>query len=103
MTDTNKSEALKKRLSALEICLSQNTEGLYTVFTESEPLFCYDAHSLEEVDELVTDTLTSYAAAFYGVAGLKVKTASTPAEWSQVRVEQVRPVSTLHPVFDVAA
>lgn len=104
MTNTEKpdGDALRERLASLEICVAKNKEGVFTVYTKAEPLFCYDATSLEEADKLVRDTLESYARTFFDVENLRLGTSSSPAK-SAIPSERVTPVARITPVFDLAA
>lgn len=105
MTDNHAEnfEALTEKLNALEICVAQNEAGMLTVFTESEPLFCYDAATIEEAERLVAGTLQSYASRFFGVHGAVVTTNRQEIAQPQVAVEHVTPVAKLEPTLAEAA
>ncbi len=80
-------DELKKLLSTLEITISFDGEDEYTVFTTSEPLFCFVCTSPEEAVALVQDTLLSYARTFYRVEEIPV----------ELRQEAAIPVKKLTP------
>ena len=94
MTDTIQLQPaeFRARFSALQINVAEAGQGVFTVFTESEPLFCYDATSLDEVEHLVNDTIESYAANFCGLTDIKVDfQVKRPEVVSKVPVERVTP------------
>lgn len=96
-------DAFIERVKDLDIQLSQGDDGVFTACTLSEPLFCHDADSREELAVLVNRTLTSYAKHFYGIEGLDVRTEDKPLAASPVPLEVSKPVSRLKPVFAEAA
>lgn len=101
--ETRDIDALVRQLSELKIEVSKNSDGLLTVCSTAEPLFCYDAHTPEEVDALVQDTILSYAKHFFHIEGLNLKTKSEPLPETPVQIERGTPVSRITPVFDLAA
>jgi hypothetical protein len=96
-------EVLVERLSALEITLAKSPDGLLTVYTNSEPAFCYDGYNANELSALVADTLRSYARLFYGIDNFHVATEDEPLPEPPLPVERVEVRSRLRPVFDLAA
>ena len=102
MTNFADISAFSAAIASLRIEVSQNEEGLYTVCSYSEPLFCYDAHDLEGVDRLVLDTLRSYAKHFYGIDDPDVSTHCSPVG-EVIPVERSKQISTIQAVFDKAA
>ncbi|WP_031394107.1 hypothetical protein [Sphingomonas sp. STIS6.2] len=77
---------------------------VFTVFTESEPLFCYDANSIDEVRSLVIDTFRSYAKHFHDVDGFEVDFRIVGAETEEkLPIERVLSAQNLEPVFAEAA
>lgn len=101
--ETRDIEALTRVIENLEIEVSQSADGVFTACTTSEPLFCYDADTQEELNELVSDTLVSYAKHFYNLEGLTVNAISTPFEDVGIQIEQSKPVGRITPTFDLAA
>lgn len=96
-------EAFIRQVSDLEIEISRNAEGSLTVCSTSEPLFCYDAASLEEVESLVQDTVRSYGKHFFNIDLPPFKTEREEIAEGPVTVERDTPVSRIKPVFDLAA
>lgn len=92
---------LYKTLKSLDICLGvdENT-GEFTVYTKSEPLFCYTAKTKEEIDLYVQNTLLSYAQTFYKVDLEAVAIESTPFSKPALPVRTLTPLSTIRPVFN---
>ena len=103
MTQDNRDyEALLRQIENLNIEVSKNADGLLTVCSTSEPLFCYDAQTPEEAVELVKRTLRSYAKHFFHVdAG--VTTECAPIAEAPLPIERTTPISRIKPVFDLAA
>lgn len=99
MTDnTNALAEAHEKLANLQVYVGQSRDGVFTAYTESEPFFCFDAHSFDEIDEQVADTLESYARVFYGVE-ISVKRRDGS---HQVPVEHLRPVETFVPELEAA-
>lgn len=96
-------DALTRTLSDLDVQLSQSADGVFTVCSTSEPLFCFDGDSKEEVSKLVVDTLVSYAKHFFHHDLTGGRTETQPLEETPIPVELSTPVSRLKPVFDLAA
>lgn len=99
MTETTNAtaQALEK-LANLQVYVGQGREGIFTAYTESEPFFCFDGNTLEEVEEQVADTLESYARIFYS-AEIAVKRRDGA---HQVPVERLRPVEIFVPELEAA-
>lgn len=96
-------EAFIRQISDLEIDISQNAEGSLTVCSTSEPLFCYDASSYEEIEALVQDTVRSYGKHFFNIDLPPFKTEREEIDGGPLTVERESPVSRIKPVFDLAA
>lgn len=95
-------EAFAEALSKLKIEVSESEDGLLTVCSSSEPLFCYDAHTHEALNQLVVDTLRSYGRHFFGIEAPHLSTRCSPVG-EEVPVERSKRISTIQPVFDEAA
>lgn len=96
-------DAFVRQISELNIEVSQNSEGLLTVCSTSEPLFCYDAGSKEEIEALVQDTVRSYGKHFFNIDLPPFSTECEPIGVSPLPIERSTPVSRIKPVFDIAA
>jgi hypothetical protein len=57
-------KAFADLLAGLEIDVTVDDEGLYTVCTQSEPFFCYDGHDKSDVIRQAVQTLESYGRLF---------------------------------------
>ncbi len=104
MTDNTAQSAqdvLKQRLADLDIRVAVSDEGVHTVYTTCEPLFCFDSYDKDELPSLVVDTLESYARNFFAT-DLKIGIVSKPSP-RPLPVEHVTVLSRLEPVFDLAA
>jgi hypothetical protein len=91
--------ALRERLQDLKIVISEH-DGVFTANTYSEPLFCFERPTLEAVQAVVEDTLTSYVKNFYHVDNVRISTAALPVESPVVPIQRVEPTSRLKPSFD---
>lgn len=101
--ETGNFEAFVRQISELNIEISQSSDGLYTVCSTSEPLFCYDAASIEEVDALVKDTVRSYGKHFFNLDLPPFSTEQESLNEGPIPIERTTPVSRIKPVFDLAA
>lgn len=94
---------LKARLKGLQVEIGLNPDGAYTVYTESEPLFCFVRDSLPEIEAIVADTIQSYAKTFYGVnISVSFKERKPPRTIKNIPVQVLEPVKTLAPRLAVA-
>ena len=92
---------LEARLSELDITVAQAPDGLLTVYSNSEPRFCFDATSIDEAQRVTTEALSSYARVFFNV---NAKVNLTIRETDDiVPIEKVRPVSQVHASIDLLA
>lgn len=96
-------KAFEAQLSKLQIEVSRSADGLLTVCSSSEPLFCYDAHDEEAVKELVKDTLRSYGRHFFGIPDAHISTKCSPVGKVAIPVDRAERISTIEPVLDQAA
>lgn len=90
-------KALRARLSELEICLSRSENGYFTVSSDIEPLFCFERSSIDEIQAVVTETITSYISTFYNVEGVNVTTVVQPLTPPEVVFQRVLQISRLIP------
>jgi hypothetical protein len=95
--------AFEEAISNLKIAVTRDENGLYTVCSSTEPLFCYDAHDLDAVNKLVIDTLASYGEHFFQIPRPKITTTNSPVGRAFERVEQSVPITYVHPVLGEAA
>ncbi|WP_421853794.1 hypothetical protein [Novosphingobium sp.] len=96
-------KAFEAHIANLRIEVSKDADGLLTVCSSSEPLFCYDVHDEDGVNALVIDTLASYGRHFFGLDDLKIGTKVSPVGKLSVPVESAEPFSTIEPVLDLVA
>ena len=89
-----------KCLESLEIFISRDEHGL-TVFSESEPFFCFTRATDKEIKAVVADTIKSYVETFYHVEDAVVGTVEEPIKEEAVSVPRrhLKPVSRLRPEF----
>jgi hypothetical protein len=96
-------ETFARQISELKIELSQTPEGVFTVRNTSEPFFCYEAETREQLHAWVIDTVRSYARHFFNLDLPPVSTESEDIEEGPLPIERSTPVSRIKPVFDLAA
>ena len=60
-------ERLKRALDRFNLIGGRTPAGTFLAYSETEPLFCYERDTVEELAGLVVDTLRSYARVFYQV------------------------------------
>jgi hypothetical protein len=103
MTNIQKGDlaALKKKLGELDILACSRPEGGFTAYTVSEPLFCIDRDTIDDLKSAVTEALANYASTFYHIDKKGVSTVSEDPIVARPSVaeEKVRPVSRLRPDF----
>lgn len=58
---------LETRLAELRIYVSQSDDDRITVYTTSEPLFCFERDTEAEAFRAVRETLKSYRETFFDV------------------------------------
>jgi hypothetical protein len=97
----NDVEKLQQIFSVLEIELSRNPDGCFTVWSNSEPFFCFVRPTEKEIDTVVIDTLTSYLTNFWDVRTVNAAVASTVLNKPTIPVERVEPFSRIKPTFNV--
>ena len=105
MTDIAKLDraGLEALVRASNITVAQtDADGrVFTVYSESEPGFCYDATSIEEVQNLVIGTYHSYAKTFHDINDFHIDFRVVGAP--ELPVERVVSTRQLEPVFAEAA
>jgi hypothetical protein len=101
--DTSNAEAFAKKLQELDITFAKSENNLLTVYTNSEPYFCYDGYDADELKGLVIKTIKSYARLFYGIKDLKVGVNKEPLPKPIIPVERVEAQSKLRPYYVLAA
>lgn len=89
---------LKERLENLTITVSADGDGVFTAVTFQEPYFCFVRDSVEELQELVADTLKSYITTFYDVEEVRVETVEISRS-ERLPVQTFKPIKSLAPRF----
>jgi len=88
------------KLKDLEIIVAEGEDGKLTVFTTSEPLFCFVRSTEADVLEVVKDTLQSYVKHFCDRdTKVTIVQSNPPAPVREVRLE---PKHRLLPSFSFA-
>ncbi len=91
-------EELGRKLGALAINLAECGEDSerYLAFTKSEPWFCFERASIPEIEEVVRETIVSYARRFYS---LELETLNLITVPPAIPVEALRSIRGLRPKF----
>ena len=92
-------ERLRKILEHLEINCGRTPAGTFLAYSVTEPLFCYERNKVEELNEIIADTLKSYAETFYRVENVTVRVKSEARTIPPVPVERLEPTLRLLPSF----
>ncbi len=95
-------ERLKRVLDRLEIEGGHTPAGTFLAFSVTEPLFCHERDTVEELAEVVAYTLKSYVETFYQVENLEVRVKSETRDIPTVPVERIEPTLRLLPSFGEA-
>ena len=95
-------ETFTRQISEWNIELSETPEGIFTVRHTAEPFFCYEAETVDQLNDWVIDTVRSYGKLFFNL-DLNLSTECEPLEESPLPFERSTPVSRIKPVFDLAA
>lgn len=86
---------IAKVFNNLEIKAGRTSTGAYVAQSEKEPLFCFERDSRDDLIQLVTDTIVSYAKTFFGVdAQVQFRGERKPPE-AALPVEDVKPDPSL--------
>lgn len=92
MNNEEKLNEFAAKIEALDIEVSRTENGVYTVYSNSEPYFCFEGFERQELGAKVIKALESYASNYFDIQlGLKVK----PVELKEpsVVVERSTPIS----------
>ncbi len=88
--------ALTRHLSDLEIIVSNSGDG-YTVFTTTEPLFCFERKNLSEINSIVEDTIRSYIETFFKVGKFTLTVESEEFSIISIPEQRLTPISKIKP------
>ena len=97
MDDT---ERLKKILGNLNINCGRTLAGTLLAYSNTEPLFCYERDTEEELIEVIADTIKSYMETFYEIENVKIQIRSEAHSIPAVPIERIEPTSRLLPSFE---
>ena len=92
-------ERLKRVFDLLEIEGGRTISGSFLAYSVTEPLFCYERRTEDELLEVIVDTLKSYAETFYDVETVTVGVTSEARDILAVPVEHIEPTLRLLPSF----
>lgn len=91
-------QKLNEVIENLDIQFGRTSDDVYTAYSTSEPLFCFDSHSPQHLVSLVTGALRSYAKVFYGL-----DIVAEARNVNQAQAFNFIPEGTLKPTFKLAA
>lgn len=90
-------DEINSKLAALSIRVLSGDDGLLTVISNSEPYFCFVRSTEDEISQVVSDTLKSYAKYFYN-HDLEVELAYEHPT-APLPTVRLTPQSTVRPTF----
>lgn len=93
-------ERLKKVLDRLEITGARTPAGTFLAYSNTEPLFCYERDTKDELTKVIADTIKSYMETFYEVGDVTVRIRSEARDIPAVPIERIEPTFRLLPSFD---
>ena len=96
----NDEERLRKVLGCLEINGGRTHAGAFLAYSITEPLFCYERDTEEELAEVIADTRKSYMETFYQVENIQVRVTSETRAVPDVPIEHIEPTLRLLPSFE---
>ena len=92
-------DRLKKVFDRLEINGARTPAGTFLAFSVTEPLFCHERETVEELAAIVSNTLKSYAETFYQVDDAQVRVEFEDRDIPAVPVERIESTLRLLPSF----
>ena len=93
-------KVLDKILDRLDINGGQTPAGTFLAYSITEPLFCYERDTKEEVIAVIADTMKSYVETFYEVENVTVRITSEARDIPAVPIERIEPTLRLLPSFN---
>ena len=91
---------LDKILERLDINGGRTLSGTFLAYSITEPLFCYERDTEEELTEIIADTMKSYLETFYEVEDVTVRIKSEVRDIPTVPIEHIEPTLRLLPSFN---
>ena len=91
---------LVKVLDRLDINGGHTPAGTFLAYSITEPLFCYERDTKEEVIAVIVDTMKSYLETFYEVEDVTVRIKSEARDIPAVPIERIEPTLRLLPSFN---
>lgn len=89
---------LETKLAELRIYVSQSGDDRITVYTTSEPLFCFERDSEAEAFRAVRETLQSYCETFFDVRNVRVDINPAPRREHLPRIS-LKPLKEYLPIL----
>ena len=93
-------ERLKKVLDSLDINGGQTLAGTFLAYSNTEPLFCYERDTEEELVEIIANTVKSYVETFYEAKNVTVLIKSEARDIPAVPIEHIETTLRLLPSID---
>ena len=90
---------LEKVFDRLDINGGRTSAGTFLAYSITEPLFCYERDTEEEVIAVIADTIKSYVETFYEVENITVRVESEARNIPTVPIERIELTSRLLPSF----
>ena len=90
---------LDKVLDRLDINGGRTSAGTFLAYSMTEPLFCYERDTEEELNAVIADTLKSYVETFYEVENVTVRVKSEARDIPTIPIERIESTLRLLPSF----
>ena len=90
---------LDKVLDRLDINGGHTSAGTFLAYSITEPLFCYERDTEEELNAVIADTMKSYVETFYEVENVTVRVKSEARDIPTVPIERIESTLRLLPSF----
>lgn len=87
---------LREVLADFNIRVGATVEGRFIAVSQTEPLFCHECDTEEELKQTVTNTIVSYLETFHHVEGAAVALTEEPLN-PVVPIRSVNPTTRLVP------
>jgi hypothetical protein len=90
-------DRLAQVLDRLHIGISRGGDGRFTVYSTSEPLFCFERDTEEECRRVTVETLRSYIENFYEISEVEIVAETVPEQSPVIPIERLARISRIRP------
>ena len=84
------------QIEKLDVSLTVGPDGVFTACSSvSEPLFCFDGFSQQEVADRVKEAIVSYGRLYHGIEDLRLQSSREDVAPPSVRVETHKQIAKI--------